>query len=233
MTTWADICAAAMVYIDDIRLAEQMSISPALYYRRMSLFVSRALPKLCKPPELLAYLRSELSEPSYGDYYWVSTAESTTQETVVETGLTEFGLCSCVINEQLDDGRIIQTPYAVDYDAETGNVTFPIQAAEGINYQLDFYTDGSVADLSDKQLDLFALAVAYVWDERFERTWLSITPKIHDSSFETVNEANYIEKDSQRLLRNYQRFFDALRNYEQNCAYFTTVNTQVYKIKLI
>ena len=76
MTTWAEICAAAMVYIDDVRLTEQLAISPALYYRRMSLFVSSALSELNKPPELMDYLNSEKVLPSYGDYAWASTVES-------------------------------------------------------------------------------------------------------------------------------------------------------------
>ena len=67
MTTWADICAASMVYIDDVRLDEQLSISPALYYRRMSLFVSAALSELNKPPELLDYLNSGKVLPLFND----------------------------------------------------------------------------------------------------------------------------------------------------------------------
>lgn len=225
-TTWAEIDAAAMVLIDDVRLTEQMEISPALYYRRMSLFVSAAMPLLSRPPELLTYLSASMTTPEYSDYEWTSTAESTTGETVIDTGAAGFDICSCVINETLTDGRVMQTPYAVTYNGETGEVTFPVQAADGITYQLDFYKDGTFADLSEIQLRLFALAIALVWDERFVGTWLNRTPKINDSSFTTVNEANYTEKTSQAHLRKEQAFNDELKHYEQLCVYKTVVTNR-------
>ncbi len=227
-TSWAEIDAAAMVLIDDIRLTEQMGISPALYYRRMSLFVQAAMPMLSRPPELLAYLSRSVVQPQYDDYEWVSTEASTTDSTVVDTGALGYELCSCVINELLTDGRVLQTPYAVEYDAETGSVTFPIQPAAGIVYQLDFYKDGTFAVLSDIQIQLFASAVALVWDERFLQTWLNRTPKINDSSFATVNEANYTEKTSQAHLRREQSFHEQLKHYEQLCSYQTVVSNRGY-----
>lgn len=225
-TSWAEIDAAAMVLIDDIRLTEQMGISPALYYRRMSLFVQAAMPMLSRPPELLAYLSRSVVQPQYDDYEWVSTEASTTDSTVVDTGALGYELCSCVINELLTDGRVLQTPYAVEYDAETGSVTFPIQPAAGIVYQLDFYKDGTFAVLSDVQIQLFASAVALVWDERLLQTWLNRTPKINDSSFATVNEANYTEKTSQAHLRREQSFYEQLKHYEQLCSYQTVVSNR-------
>jgi hypothetical protein len=225
-TSWAEIDAAAMVLIDDIRLTEQMEISPALYYRRMSLFVQAALPMLSRPPELLEYLTNSVEQPEYTDFEWISTEASTSAETSVETNAVGFDLCSCVINEILDDGRVLQTPYTVTYDAETGVVTFPVQDAEGIVYQLDFYKDGSFKTLSDIQIQLFASAVALVWDERFLQTWLNRTPKINDSSFSTVNEANYTEKTSQAHLRREQSFHEQLKHYEQLCTYRTRVSNR-------
>lgn len=226
-TSWAEICAAAMVPIDDIRLTEQMEISPALYYRRMSLYINAAIPMLSRPPELLQHLFKEMVEPDYDEYEWTSTAESVEVETVVATGLTGFDLCSCTIVETLNDGRVMQTPYAVSYDSETGDVTFPQQTAEGISYQLDFYTDGSFADLSSSQIRLFALAIALVWDERFTRNWLDRQPKINDSSFTTVNEANWTEKTSQAHRRAAQDFYDELKAYEQMCAYQSVVSNGI------
>ena len=224
MTSWAEIDAAAMVLIDDIRLQEQIEISPALYYRRMSLFVTNAMPLLARPPEFLTYLVNGMQAPSYGEYQWTSTAESMTQETVVATGMIGFDLCSCIIAQILDDGRVLQTPYAVNYDAETGDVTFPQQSAAGTVYELDFYSDGEFQQLTPTQLRLFALAVSVVWDERFINGWLERTPKINDSSFATVNEANWTEKVSQAHRRKTQDFFDELKAYEQLCAYTTRVS---------
>lgn len=223
MTSWAEIDAAAMVPIDDERLNEQLEISPALYYRRMAMYVKAALPMLSKPPELLAYLTREMEEPAFADYEWESTEASTTGETIVATGLDGYELCSCIMVETMTDGRVIQTPYAVEYDPETGNVTFPQQTSAGVAYQLDFYTDGQFADLTDTQIRLFAQAIAVVWDERFVGTWLNRTPKINDSSFSTVNEANWTEKTSQAHMRRELQFWDELQKYEQLCAYNTVV----------
>lgn len=223
MTSWAEIDAAALVLIDDLRLQEQLATSPALFYRRMSLFVTSAMPLLSRPPELLTYLVNGMQAPAYDDATWVSTEESTTQETVVSTGKTGYELCSCVSVETLDDGRVIQTPYAITYNPETGEVTFPQQSAAGISYELDFYTDGTFNDLTPTQIRLFALGIALVWDARFIGAWLERQPKINDSSFATVNEANWTEKESQAHRRQAQDFYDELKAYEQLCAYQTRV----------
>lgn len=226
-TSWEQIYAAAMIPIDDIRLQEQMAISPALFYRRMSLLLTTAMPLLYRPPELAAYLKNSMEEPEYDDYEWVSTAGSTMAETTVATERIGYELCSCIMVESLDDGRVMQTPYEVEYNAETGEVVFPQQQAEGITYQLDFYTDGSFADLSPAQLRLFGQAIAYVWDERFVQTWLNRQPKINDSSFTTVNEANWTEKVSQAHRRIAQDFYEELKAYEQLCVYESVVASRL------
>ena len=227
-TSWAEICAAAMIPIDDLRLQEQMEISPALYYRRMSLLITNAIPMLNSPPELLNYIVNGMVAPQYGEYAWVSTEASTSEQTTIETGMIGFDICSCVIVEQLTDGRVMQTPYAVEYDKTTGNVVFPVQSAAGVSYELDFYTDGSFNDLSPSQIRLFALAISLIWDERFTSNWLARQPKINDSSFATVNEANWTEKQSQAHRRKAQDFYDELKAYEQFCAYQTRVGNRIY-----
>ena len=225
MTSWAEISAAAMVPIDDLRLQEQLEISPALFYRRMSIFIDAAMPKLDRPPELLKYLEIGKVAPVYGEFEWASTEESLLGETTVATGQTGYELCSCIIVEQMDDGRVLQTPYAVTYDAETGDVVFPQQTQVGVAYELDFYTDGQFNDLTPSQIRLFALAIALIWDERFTQSWLARQPKINDSSFITVNEANWTEKQSQAHRRQSQDFYEELKSYEQKCAYNTVVSS--------
>lgn len=223
MTGWSDIISnSAMVYIDDLRLTEQLAISPARFYRRMALFVQNALPLMSRPPELLEYLQSDRQDPLFADYDWTSTEESTTQTTVLETGLLNYDLCSVCI--QTDDFQLTPYPDAT-YDPATGNVTFPIQEQSGIKYQIDFYTDGEFAELTATQMRLFGLAIAVVWDERFDRDWLADHMKIKDASFQTVNESNYIEKKSDRTERNRRAFNDELRKYEQDIAYSGTVPT--------
>lgn len=219
-TTWADIVTGALVQIDDVRLEEQMAVSPAQFYRRMSALIVQALPLLSRPPELLKFLKDGMVNPLYDDYEWVSTEESTSAETQIATEKYGYRLCSVTQRVQLSNGTISLIPYSgAVYDPETGVITMPQQGSAGIDYDFDFYTDGEFPDLSETQMRLFALAVAVVWDERFSRNWLNMTMKIHDDSFETINEANYVEKITRRLHENRIAFNDELRWYEQLCAY--------------
>lgn len=219
-TTWADIVTAALVQIDDVRLEEQMAVSPAQFYRRMSEYIEQALPLLSRPPKLLEYLKNGMVKPEFGDYLWESAESSTEAETNVETGMIGYDLCSVTQRVLHDNGTVSLLPYPeAGYDANTGIVTMPQQDAAGIGYDFDFYTDGSFPDLSDTQMRLFALAIAVVWDERFSRNWLSMQMKIKDESFSTVNEANYIEKVTKRLRDNRVSFNDELRWYEQMSYY--------------
>ena len=178
-----------------------------------------ALPLLNSPPELLDYLEKNMRMPQYEDYSWESTVQSLSGETAVETGLLGYELMSCIVRGA--DGTSFAPYREASYDPETGIVTMPQQSEAGTQYDFDFYSDGSFADLTPSQKRLFALAVCVAWDEQFSRNWLNLQPKIHDSSFSTVNEANYMDKTTVRLRENRQSFNDELHKYEQLCAYKT------------
>lgn len=218
-TGWSTVINAAMQALDDERWAEQLNVSPAQFFRAKSDMVRFALPLLNSPPELLDYLEKDMVDPEYEDFTWESTMDSLSSETTLETGLLGYEIMSCV--ERSRDGTSYSPYTGATYDPETGIITMPQQSEAGIEYGFDFYTDGSFADLSNTQIRLFALAVCVVWDEHFERDWLKITQKIHDSSFDTVNEANYMDKSNQRLRNNRNSFNDELHKYEQLCAYKT------------
>ncbi len=216
-TSWSDIISASMNIIDDIRWTEQLTTNPAQFYRAKSALVSLALPMLSRPVELLQYLQNGMTAPSYDSAEWVSTEASTTAAIVVNTGITGYELCSVVVRSE--DGLSVSAYTDAVYDSETGEITFPIQSEEGIEYDIDFYTDGTFAELSPTMLRLFALAVAVVWDERFERNWLNIQMHLKDASFEVVNESNYMAKTNERLRANQLAFNDELRKFEQDMAY--------------
>ncbi len=221
-TAWAEIvCNYAMPVMDDVRLTDQMGENPALFFRRMALYMTLAIPMISRPPELDAYLNHELVKPEYDDAIWVSTEESLSGETVVETGKTGYELFSCSLRESDESGVITSTPVqGVAYDPETGEVTFPVQKSAGLEYNIDFYNDGSFFhDLTEAQKRLLGLAVGVVWDERFSRNWLNISMKVKDSSFSTVNESNYMREVQNRLYMNRHLLNDELRRYEQDVAY--------------
>lgn len=234
MTSWADIIAAAMVLIDDVRLEEQLSVSPAQFYRRMVGWVNLAYPRLNKPDQLRTYLSNGKSDPKYDDFLWTSTEESVTQEIDVDTGMIGYELCSVTVRIQHPNNTISLLPYQnASYDAETGIVTFPQQAQVGIDYDIDFYTDGSFPDLTDTQMRLIALAIATLWDDRFSRNWLAMGPKLHDDNFNAPNESQFMEKASKRLKENIISFNDELKDYEQRCAYHAVLKNQISGITLL
>jgi hypothetical protein len=167
-----------------------------------------------------SYLNYELVKPEYDDYLWTSDGEST-----VETGKIGYELFSCSIREVDDSGVVTSTPVSnVEYDVETGTVTFLEGTTAGTVYNIDFYTDGSFYyDLTEAQKRILGLAIGVVWDERFSRNWLNITMKVKDSSFDTVNESNYMREVQNRLFMNRHLLNDELRKYEQDVAYKNTV----------
>lgn len=233
-TMWSDILAAAMNIIDDVRWEEQLKLSPATFYRAKSEFIELALPLLSSPPELLATLENGMTPATYDDYTWVSDSDSLNAETVLYTNKIGYELMSATIVYVDDTGVTSIIPcYDIEYESETGRVVIPKQEEVGIEYVLDFYNDGSFEELTASQKRLYALAVAVVWDEHFERNWLNLQPKIKDASFNTINESNYMEKGSERLKANRQSFNDELKKYEQSCAYYNVVPTGFRRRKLI
>lgn len=232
MTAWSDILAgSAMTLIDDVRWREELAANPAQFFRAKSQYVSLALPMLSRPPELLKYLQDGMVEPTWADAEWVSTEESTGGQTAVSTGLANFALFSC--EAIAPDGQSAMPYHGATYDATTGIVTFPQQEAAGVRYAMDFYTDGQFQTLSPTQMRLFALAVAIVWDERFDRNWLNIQAKIHDASFDPPNEANYMKQANARKRENRAALDDALRKYEQDCAYATAMKNKDTRTVLV
>lgn len=225
-TPWTEIiCNYAMPVMDDVRLIDQMGENPALFFRRMALYMDLAIPMVSRPPELDSYLNYELVKPVYDDMIWRSTSESLEGETTVETTMTGYDLFSCSLREVDESGVVTSTPVSgVTYDPETGTIVFPQQETVGLEYNVDFYTDGSFYyDLTEAQKRILGLAVGVVWDERFSRNWLNIQAKIHDASFNTVNESNYMREVQNRLFMNRHLLNDELRKYEQDVAYKNTV----------
>lgn len=225
-TKWSEIISNhAMLEIDDVRLQEEASNDPAAFLRRMSLYLTNAIPLFSLPVQMRAYLADGLVQPSYGDFYWTSGEESLLGETEVDTGMVGYELFSCAIVEQDVTGGMTLIPYTgAAYDSETGKVTFPKQDMAGVNYTLDFYTDGEFGhELTMEQKRILGLCVASVWDERFFRNWLNDQMKIKDASFDTVNEGTYMKEGAAKQEKNRARLMDEMHKYEQDCTFLNTV----------
>lgn len=221
ITTVADVMAQALIVIDDVRMQKELASNPALFYRRYSAYVEAAMTLITMPPQLYEYISNGYTKPTYDDYSWVSDASSTESETVINTGKIGYELC-CASVRYKDD--TYYEPYKdFTYNDETGDITMPVQEEEGIEYEFDFYRDGQFEALTSRMERLLALATAIIWDERFSRNWLNMQPKLKDASFETINEANYMDKLTARMQQNRQNFSDELRKYEQDFAYRQTV----------
>ena len=221
-TKWSEIITEhAMVFIDDIRLREKAEDNYALFLREMSLYMRNAIPAFNRPPEVRAFLEQGVKDASFDDFAWESTLDSLNAETSVDTGCVGYDLFSCAVREEQEDGTVVFTHYdSAEYDPESGIVTFPAQVDIGIVYDMDFYSDGEFAhDLTPTQKRILGLCVASVWDERFFRNWLADMPKVHDRSFDTPNESQYMEKGTKKKIQNLGLLNEELRKYEQDCAY--------------
>lgn len=224
-TSWAEIIATStMPIIEDVRWNEELALNPAGFYCSKSVMVPLAVAMLNHPPELYKALVTDMVDAEYGDMLWVSTDASKEAETIVPSDYAEYDVVSCVIREIDKFGNVSLTPYDITYDAETGSVTFPIQENAGVEYEVTFYKDGSFSfDLTPAQIRLVGVAIACVWDERFSRNWLNIQMKLKDSTFDTVNESNYIQSVQKRLLQNQQWLTSLCRAYEQEITYWDVV----------
>lgn len=234
-TSWAEVIATStMPIIDDVRWQEELALNPAGFYCAKSVMVPLAVAMLNHPPELYKALITDMVDAEYGDLLWTATEASLASETTVTTEYVEYDVVSCVIREVDKFGNVALTPYEIAYDAETGEVTFPIQEAVGAEYEVTFYKDGSFAfELTPAQIRLVGVAIACVWDERFSRNWLNIQMKLKDSTFDTVNESNYITSVQRRLLQNQQWLTSLCRAYEQEIAYWDVVPKTYKERKLI
>lgn len=221
----------AMVEINDQRLIEQKELNPALFLRRMTLYVKNGAAVFTEPPEVREWLK--YSEPQFADFLWRSAASETPQ--VVKTGKTGYDIMSVQINTVQKNGQIVSAPYSeAEYDPETGDVTFPAGLQAGVEFQMDFYKDGYfAAELGEQEKRILGLCTAVVWYERFSNDWLNMQPKISDGSFSTAAESGHIRAMSERMRERRAALYDEMKKYSQNLTYRSTVYGKNYFRPLI
>lgn len=215
------ICDYFMVQQEDVRLQDELAENPAAFFRKMALYMKNAIPMFNRPPEAKEWLRH--TDPEWTD------SDRTTEHLMnpgdtIETGMTGYELMSAGYIEEDDVGTPSYRKVDVAYDPETGIVTLNEVVEAGRDLQFDFYTDGTfVYELTEEMKNILGLCVQYVWERRFNNDFLSRTPKIHDDSFTTGSESNWVAKGTERLRTIYGQLNSALVSFEQGLAAMETL----------
>jgi hypothetical protein len=224
-TTFIDvICNHAMVEIADLRLENDMNISPARFFRKMALYMIQAIPRFNRPPEAREWLK--FTAPVYDDYDYTVPGDYVSGNLTIETGMKGYDVVSAIKIQPNGTGVYDFIPLSgMTYDAETGNVTIPEGSVSADdNIAIDFYTDGYFdRELGFDMKDILGLLIQYVWECRFANDFLLQQPKIKDRSFDVGNEANHMRASTERMKYLSERNNQRLKAFEQNVAYRNTV----------
>jgi len=222
MVTYSEIiCDYFMVQQEDVRLQDELAENPAGFFRKMALYMKNAIPMFNRPPEAKEWLK-------HTDPDWTAVSIETEQlmnpGDTVDTGAAGYEMMSAGIIEEDDLGTPSYRSVDTEYDSETGEVTINEVVESGVELQFDFYTDGTFDyELTDEMKGILGLCVQYVWERRFNNDFLSRTPKIHDDSFTTGNESNWISKGTERMKMIYGQLNSALISFEQGLAAMETL----------
>ena len=220
-TMWAEvICDFGMVQINDVRLEEELQNNPALFFRKMALYLKNAIPRFNKPPE--EQIRLTGTPPQYDSYSFTTTEEG---EQTISTDLMGYELCSVQLIQTDAFGNPEATPVAgFQYDAETGVVTVPSGLAVGSVLSIDFYTDGTFDnDLLPEEKEILGICLQMVWENRFSGSWLDRVPKPKGKSFDIPSEAPQTNANTNRMKFLQKQLNSKMRAYSQMIAYQNVV----------
>lgn len=206
----------AMQEINDVNWVRELQTNPARFFRAKSDLVTSAIPYFSRPigmQEWLAYRK-----PVYDDYLYTALEDEEAPVTIA-TGKTGFELCSAMLSSTDAAGNVQAVPVQVQYDAGTGTVTIEQALTAGQKVDMDFYTDGVFEyALDPEQCAILAACIAYVWNKRFNNTWLNMQPKIADNSFKIASESAHMTAGTARLKELRTALNDMLLHYEQNVS---------------
>ena len=224
-TTFIDvICNHAMVEIADLRLENDMNISPARFFRKMALYMIQAIPRFNRPPEARGWLK--FTAPVYDDYDYTVSGDYSSGDLTIETGMKGYDVVSAIKIQPNGTGVYDFIPIpGMTYDAETGDVVIPDgSVSANDNIAIDFYTDGYFdRELGYDMKDILGMLIQYVWECRFANNFLLQQPKIKDRSFDVGNEANHMRASTERMKYLSERINQRLKSFEQNVVYRNTV----------
>ena len=223
-TTFSEIIAEyAMVMIDDERLREQLSVNPAQFFRKMSLYLKLATARFVHPPEARSYLR--YTAPIASTVTYTVTGDEGGSASV-STGVTGFTVASAVYTVDDGYGALEDIPVPVSgMDVETGVVTLVIDSAipAGTVVQIDLYTDGVFEmSLGERVKHILGLFTQVEWEGRFINAFLVQTPKIKDKSFDVGNESNLSRANTERYRMLLDQANGEMLRFEQDVWYMDT-----------
>ena len=228
-TTFSEIIAEyAMVMIDDERLRDQLSVNPARFFRRMSLYLKNAVARFVHPPEARSYLR--YTAPIVNTASYTVTGDESGSASV-STGVTGFSIVSAVYTVDDGYGALTDIPvYVSDYDTETGDVTLQIDEdiPAGTEIQIDLYTDGAFSLALDERVKhILALFTQVEWEGRFINAFLVQTPKIKDKSFDVGSESNLSRANTERYRMLLDQANGEMLRFEQDVWYMDSAGPKL------
>lgn len=224
-TTFIDvICNHAMVEIADIRLQTKMAISPAQFFRQMSMYLINAIPRFNRPPEAREWLK--FTAPNYDDMEYIVPTDYTSGDLIVSTEIMGYDMASVVKKAEDGYGAYEYIPiHDAEYDKETGEISIENGAVSaGDTLEIDFYTDGVFdRELGWDMKDILGLLVQYIWEFRFGNDFLNQQQKIKDRSFDVGNESNHMRATTERMRYLSERINQRMKSFEQHIAYQNVV----------
>ena len=214
---------AASVFTDDIRWKEELANDAALFLRLKSLYVHSGIARFNRPSGMQEYLA--YTDCTYDDFYYTAPTALTPPFTV-QTGKTNFALQNVGLVGLDKFNNPYYTPITgFTYDAETGDIEITalpsgVTIAQGQVIQFDFYTDGVFTnELSQRVQSILGQCIAYEWFCNLSSNYLSIVPKVQDSSFTIKSENEWMRVTTERRRLMLQELNAALLKYEQDCFF--------------
>ena len=218
-TTWEELELRATTYIkNDLSLDWDKVNRLPVFFNRMAAYMTEAIPKFNRPPEMLAKL-SAYTVPEFSSVSY--TTEASSDGFDVNTEVLGASVFSVGQVAEDDFGDVQYTPISgCDYDQETGIVSVPGEWAEGTLIEIDLYTSGGFdADLNDTEKGILAFAIYNRYEHRFDNDVLERQAKIRDSAFTTISEASQTQAGTARQREVDSQLYAMLRAYQDNVEY--------------
>ena len=219
------IAQATTIYLNDETLLDEFRTNPALYFRKMNLYLKSGIARFNRPPEMRDYLAYD--DASFSNYQ-TKTVAIIPAGGSISTGIVGYELCNINIVGIDKFGDPMREPLtAFTYDAETGEIVFTDGVPADTVLDVDFYNDGAFKnELNDTQIRLLCLCMQLVWEFRFAGNWLNRQPKIRDKSFSPVSEASTTRADTERYKAWEKSLNDELEAYAQSETYRAVIAQQ-------